>query len=970
MDLFKNAENLRVDIEIVKNDKKRYFQFREVPGVERYGSAVVLYSSNIPKRIEFWYKNWRIAKVNISQKHLVPAKNATEFPRLSGFLRKQGGRHKSIKRRWFLLKDSTLSYYKKENQKEPIDSIDLSKIQFISKTNEPNTFHLYTQYRTYVCMTENEEELELWFSIIKSVLKLRKHVQNNYKTIDNFYGNPESSVDGITEKNYKTITGISGHGLFLYFAKNYLVNSMIKLLKLGFIRKQDLEYLKYSNMLLNWKDPELLKLFIQLNFSREIDIDIITLNHWITYFQENEPKLIDISNQENFPFQDEDGDKFKSENMKNIDYVYQLSQNWIPSQKQTKTPQNQLKIPVIFSFNNADEVISRDYRLLHQTVDDCDKIRDKINSTLKANSMINSQLQEILKSNREKKSQYDKSREQIKKENELLNALISEWENQKNRLDEKKKEIEDQKIQLTHDFSDLKSKEKDRIEELNQELQEIKDQIKKLNQEISQEQQHLAPKQKLFQKNQEIKKDRKSKLSELAKKLEKSNNQHKAIQDEISKLIQDTNSQQDRVFEINKAKIAVNENLIQKESLLNQQMEEILKQEKEISSLTKQLEDTVLALSNAQKDSLSHQEDTEKNQLRFQEINSKIEMNQKLLQQEEVLQSQIQNLISSLENNENPNENELNQILEQLSQYENQQDKEIEEINLQNSQLESQNLELNQKIEACNKEYSSISTENRKSDIKRITITKQLKTDHQKFVNETKQIQDSYSKTKENLQSVCDVLKQEAFRLKNEKEMQPISNINKDQENQNAKNDNSSNETIALIISDFVNAISALQSIFVKYQKSTNFETRNKEIQEIVENDFALKIINIFSIGLRSNKTTIWKLLGAIYQEIKQKNESNHFESKFIEYYQFFDNLKKYQRKKADDLKFQVFIQRCLNKKCISQFFELVYQFRQVLLDEFYLEEEEMKVTSRIVLVFQQMKKLSQYNFDLKEEVK
>ncbi|KAL9646970.1 hypothetical protein ABK040_013828 [Willaertia magna] len=88
-----------------------------------------------------------------------------------GILKKQGGNFKSVKKRYFVLKDSQLSYYKSEKEMEPIDSIDLRNTKVETTKNTKCGITLHTVGRQYFFLAENEKEKDEWINAIDTVTK-------------------------------------------------------------------------------------------------------------------------------------------------------------------------------------------------------------------------------------------------------------------------------------------------------------------------------------------------------------------------------------------------------------------------------------------------------------------------------------------------------------------------------------------------------------------------------------------------------------------------------------------------------------------------------------------------------------------------------------------------------------------------------------------------------------------------------
>lgn len=93
-----------------------------------------------------------------------------------GYLTKEGGSFKSWKKRWFVLRDGALSYYKQKGDFEPLGTISLStagRIQVNSTKKKPNTFEIPTPSRTYYLTADTETERQTWMEILEHT---REHI--------------------------------------------------------------------------------------------------------------------------------------------------------------------------------------------------------------------------------------------------------------------------------------------------------------------------------------------------------------------------------------------------------------------------------------------------------------------------------------------------------------------------------------------------------------------------------------------------------------------------------------------------------------------------------------------------------------------------------------------------------------------------------------------------------------------------
>lgn len=74
-------------------------------------------------KLKLLYLDWRTTKEEVEEQGVSPTCNRLNWK--SGFIKKQGGNHKTWKKRYFILSDGTLSYFRTPNDKEPLGVINL-----------------------------------------------------------------------------------------------------------------------------------------------------------------------------------------------------------------------------------------------------------------------------------------------------------------------------------------------------------------------------------------------------------------------------------------------------------------------------------------------------------------------------------------------------------------------------------------------------------------------------------------------------------------------------------------------------------------------------------------------------------------------------------------------------------------------------------------------------------------------------
>ncbi|XP_041420212.1 pleckstrin homology domain-containing family H member 2 isoform X2 [Xenopus laevis] len=93
----------------------------------------------------------------------------------SGYLLKMGGKIKTWKRRWFVLKGGELLYYKSPSDviRKPQGQIELNSSSHILKGDGKQTVQLVTEKRTYYLTADSPNILDEWVRVLQNVLKVQ-----------------------------------------------------------------------------------------------------------------------------------------------------------------------------------------------------------------------------------------------------------------------------------------------------------------------------------------------------------------------------------------------------------------------------------------------------------------------------------------------------------------------------------------------------------------------------------------------------------------------------------------------------------------------------------------------------------------------------------------------------------------------------------------------------------------------------
>ncbi|XP_069464563.1 pleckstrin homology domain-containing family H member 2 [Ambystoma mexicanum] len=93
----------------------------------------------------------------------------------SGYLLKLGGKVKTWKRRWFVLKGGELLYYKSPSDviRKPEGQMELSVSSHIVRSEGKQTVQLITEKRTYYLSADSPNILEEWIRVLQNVLRVQ-----------------------------------------------------------------------------------------------------------------------------------------------------------------------------------------------------------------------------------------------------------------------------------------------------------------------------------------------------------------------------------------------------------------------------------------------------------------------------------------------------------------------------------------------------------------------------------------------------------------------------------------------------------------------------------------------------------------------------------------------------------------------------------------------------------------------------
>ncbi|XP_045499817.1 uncharacterized protein CG43867 isoform X1 [Colias croceus] len=135
----------------------------------------------------------------------------------SGHLAKLGGKLKTWRKRWFVLKNGTLSYWKSQSEvsRKPQGQIGLGEACRISRNDGAATFEIFTGSRTYYLTADSIATMEDWIRVLQNVqrrnaTKLLLSKEDNKPTIQGWLTKVKN---GHAKKSWCVLLG----KMFLYF---------------------------------------------------------------------------------------------------------------------------------------------------------------------------------------------------------------------------------------------------------------------------------------------------------------------------------------------------------------------------------------------------------------------------------------------------------------------------------------------------------------------------------------------------------------------------------------------------------------------------------------------------------------------------------------------------------------------------------------------------------------------------------
>jgi hypothetical protein len=126
-----------------------------------------------PSRILMSQDNISSACNSPARKGTQAFNNAEKALEKSGYLTKLGGKIKSWRKRYFVLKNGTLSYWKSQHDvhRKPQGLIILDEKCRVSRADGANTFEIATESKTYYLTADSQPLMEDWVRVLQNVVQ-------------------------------------------------------------------------------------------------------------------------------------------------------------------------------------------------------------------------------------------------------------------------------------------------------------------------------------------------------------------------------------------------------------------------------------------------------------------------------------------------------------------------------------------------------------------------------------------------------------------------------------------------------------------------------------------------------------------------------------------------------------------------------------------------------------------------------
>ncbi|KAJ6235621.1 hypothetical protein M0813_03768 [Anaeramoeba flamelloides] len=267
---------------------------------QRNGSGLLTNYKRFPLQMEYWHKDWLIAKIPALDTHPRVEEHMYNLPRYIGTLWRPKRRNK-WKEFYGVLYDTHLCFYKtkedyqKKAKKYPKKSILVNQITLVSSKNlhsnykRDHCFEIKTNKKVFGFSCENKESLERWIEILPNVKKLNGLFNKGKVILQSIFDN--NLVESIKSNSYictqlQDFQTNEGLGIFLFNIAteriqtlSTLCNYQYDLIESGELKRTDINLL--AEKLKKITNLEIINYLLDNLKRSDKKLNTEITNHWI-----------------------------------------------------------------------------------------------------------------------------------------------------------------------------------------------------------------------------------------------------------------------------------------------------------------------------------------------------------------------------------------------------------------------------------------------------------------------------------------------------------------------------------------------------------------------------------------------------------------------------------------------------------------------------------------------------------------
>ncbi|KAJ6226856.1 hypothetical protein M0813_10390 [Anaeramoeba flamelloides] len=293
---------------------------------QRNGSGLLTDYKIFPLQMEYWHKNWLIARIPALVTHPHVEEHMYNIPRHIGTLWRPGRRNK-WKEFYGVLYDTHLCFYKtkeefqKKAKKYPKKSILVNQITGISSKKlqttytRENCFEIKTNKKVFGFSCENKESLEKWLENLPNIMKLNELFKKGQVILQSIFENnlvSEIKNNSYICKQLQHFQTNEGLGIFLFNVAterfqtlSTLCNYKYNILESGELKRIDINLL--SEKLKKITNLDIIKYLFDNLKKTDKKLNTEITNHWIRNGIRSENyKLLELLSSKNINVQEDE----------------------------------------------------------------------------------------------------------------------------------------------------------------------------------------------------------------------------------------------------------------------------------------------------------------------------------------------------------------------------------------------------------------------------------------------------------------------------------------------------------------------------------------------------------------------------------------------------------------------------------------------------------------------------------------